>query len=95
VNSLDDFASCGSCGKVVYIARISAPEPLNSDKIRNKVERAREAQDRISRAGIGPGVCPECGKDARFMSRRYSNSLEEQRREEKARMDALANETDA
>jgi hypothetical protein len=95
MNSLDDFASCDLCGKVVYIARISAPEPLNMDRIRDKVERAREAQDEISRAGIGHGVCPECGKEARFMSRRLSNALEEQRREEKARLDALAGETDA
>jgi hypothetical protein len=74
MNSLDDFASCGFCGKVVYVMRITAPPKWHQEDVRAK----------IGRTGEGPGICPECGKDSRFMTRRRAAEIEEQRKSEEA-----------
>jgi len=72
MNAMDDFASCGFCGKTVYLERISAPERWHPADVR----------DAIRRHGIGPGICPECGKAAKFVTRRNAVYEQERRREE-------------
>lgn len=75
MNTLDDFASCGFCGKVVYLMRVSAPRRWKPDEVR----------ETISRTGSGPGICPECGKPARFTTRRRALELEEEKAREEVR----------
>lgn len=70
MNTLDDFASCGFCGKVVYLPRISAPARWKPEEVRAK----------IALSGIGPGVCPECGKASKFTTRRQALEIEEARK---------------
>ena len=59
MDSLTDFAVCGFCGKTVYIERITAPPNWKPAELREK----------IRRRGEGLGVCPDCGKPSRFMTR--------------------------
>lgn len=72
MNSLDDFAACGFCGKMVYVMRITAPPKWHQEDVRAK----------IGRTGAGPGICPECGKAAKFETRRRTAEIKEQHRRE-------------
>ena len=77
MDSMTDFAVCGFCGKTVYIERITAPPKWKPEEYRAK----------LRRNGEGLGVCPDCGKPSRFMTRGRKAELE---REAKLEAEAAA-----
>lgn len=85
MDSMTDFAVCGFCGKTVYIERITAPEKWKPAELR----------EIIRRRGEGLGVCPDCGKPSRFMTRGRKAQLDRERELEAEAVEQAKKEQEA